>query len=325
MLYIDQFLVLISTLSIYLSNFVKYDSSRAEPDGYFNWKSIVPSKHLQWHQCYERHECARLELPMDPKNTSLHETVTVAILRDPVNISRSDPNYGGSIFFNPGGPGGSGIDYVRWAGYETHYKIEGPKRFDLIGFDPRGIGYSTPQPVCFDSELDRQLYWQQQSIVGLPDESEYALQYHYQAAKAFGQSCDSTIMQYMTTLLNIQDMLAIADFLEPDVKDPLINYWGMSYGTFIGNTLASVYPHRIGKFVLDAVVSSQDFVSNRWGYAIVDLELVHTKFYESCHTAGPSKCPLYEETVDLIRDKVDTPRIASFLTYANLELHYPIS
>lgn len=242
---------------------------------------------------------------MDPKNTSLCETVAVAILRDPVNVSRSDPNYGGSIFFNPGGPGGSGIDYVRWAGYETHHKIEGPKHFDLVGFDPRGIGYSTPQPICFDSELDRQLYWHQQSIVGLPDKSEYALQYHYQAAKAFGQSCNSTIMQYMTTLLNIQDMLAIADALEPDVKDPLINYWGMSYGTFIGNTLASVYPHRIGKFVLDAVVSSSDFVSNRWGYAIVDLEKVHTKFYESCHTAGPSKCPLYEETVDLIRDKVD--------------------
>lgn len=303
-----QYLIPTSLLTICSSIFFNSGTQNAikhEPEGYFNWSTITPQTHLKWHPCYERHECARLEVPMDPKNTSLHETVAVAVIRDPVKISRSDPSYGGSIFFNPGGPGGSGVDYLRWVGYEVRHKIEGPKHFDLVSWDPRGTGHTTPEPFCFDDELDRQLYWIKQEAVGMMDESEYALNYQFQAAKAFGQSCNSTTMRYMTTLATIQDLIAIADALEPDDKEPLINYWGVSYGTFLGNTLTSAYPHRISKTVLDAVLGSHLYISDLWRDSIVDIGKILDKFCESCHKVGPSKCPLYEKTPVLVRTKID--------------------
>lgn len=327
MVSMECLLVLASLLSVcFCFSFSSPDAQKLlkdEPQGYFDWTSITPSKHLKWHPCYERHECARLEVPMDPKNASLHDTVTVAVIRDPVKISRSDPTYGGSIFFNPGGPGGSGINYIRWAGYEIRNKIEGPKHFDLVSWDPRGVGATAPQPFCFDSELERQLYWLKQEAVGMVDESEYALHYQFQAAKAFGQACNSTIMRYMTTLATVQDMIAVADALEPDVKEPLINFWGISYGTFIGNTLASAFPHRISKIVLDGVVGSQDYTSDMWRHALVDTEKILDKFCETCHNVGPSRCPFYEHTPHGIRAKID--RLIESLHKSPIPISYPIA
>lgn len=127
--------------------------------GAFNWTALTPSTTLNWVPCYEAKECARLERPMDPTDTSVNETVALAVMRSPAQVPRSDPRYGGHIFMNPGGPGGSGVGILRWGAYEMQEKIAGPKYFDIISWDPRGVGSSTPLPICFQDDLQRQQYW----------------------------------------------------------------------------------------------------------------------------------------------------------------------
>lgn len=161
---------------------------------------------------------------MDPSDSSINETVALAVIKSSAPVPRTNPNYGGAIFMNPGGPGSSGVNILRWASYEFQSKVAGPKYFDLISWDPRGIGFSTPLPVCFENDLQRQQYWIKQEVVGGINTSPYALQYGFAYSEALGQACNGTIMQYMTTLLTVQDMVAIADALEPNVTEPLINY-----------------------------------------------------------------------------------------------------
>ncbi|KAK3669301.1 hypothetical protein LTR78_010839, partial [Recurvomyces mirabilis] len=231
---------------------------------------------LQWVPCYEGKECARFSRPMDPADPIINETVALAIIRSPAQVPRSDSRYGGSIFMNPGGPGSSGVGILRWAAYEFQSKIGGPKYFDLISGDPRGIGSSMPLPVCFPNNLQRQQYWLKQEVIGGINSSPYALQYGFAVAEAFGQACNSTIMRYMTTLLTVQDVIAIAHALEPNVIEPLINYWGISYGTFVGNTFASVYPHRLGRTVLDGVLGTDDYLSPAWHTGLVNTSAIYS-------------------------------------------------
>lgn len=272
--------------------------------GTFNWTALTPSSTLEWVPCYEAKECARFLRPMDPDDASINETVALAVIRSPAQVARTDPRYGGSIFMNPGGPGSSGVNLLRWLGYEFQHKIGGPKYFDLISWDPRGIGSTTPLPVCFQNNLQREQYWLKQEVIGGINSSPFALQYGLAASEAFGQSCNSTIMRYMTTLLTVKDMVAIADALEPNVTEPLINYWGISYGTFLGNTFASVYPHRLGRTVLDAVLGTDDYLSSAWHTGLVNTSSIYNHFLQLCYNVGETKCPIWANSTSAINSKI---------------------
>lgn len=274
--------------------------------GTFNWTSLTPSTKLEWVPCYEQKECARFQRPMDPSDPSVNETVALAVLRSPAQVSRTDPNYGGHIFMNPGGPGGSGVGLLRWGSYEMQSQIAGPKYFDIISWDPRGVGSSTPLPECFQNDIERQQYWIKQEVIGGINTSPYALQYGFAAAEAFGRSCNSTIMRYMTTLATVQDMVAIADALEPNVTEPLINYWGISYGTFLGNTFASLYPHRLNRTVLDGVLGTEDYLSSAWHLGLVNTSAIYNHFLQLCYQVGATECPIWDNSTDAIRGKIDS-------------------
>lgn len=206
---------------------------------------------------------------------------------------------------NPGGPGGSGVGILRWGAYEMQTKIAGPQYFDLISWDPRGVGSSTPLPECFQNDLQRQQFWIKQEVVGGINTSPYALQYGLAASEAFGQSCNSTIMRYMTTLATVQDMVAIADALEPNVTEPLINYWGISYGTFLGNTFASVYPHRLNRTVLDGVLGTTDYLSSAWHLGLVNTSDIYDHFLQLCHNVGPDECAIWDNSTDAIGNNIE--------------------
>ena len=218
---------------------------------------------------------------MDRNDTSLNETFALAVIRAPADVPRNDSRYGGTIMVNFGGPGSSGVGLLRWASYMMQSEIAGPKYFDLVSWDPRGIGATTPLPQCFDTDLQRQQYWIKQEVIGGIKTSPFSLQFGLVAADAFGKACNGTQIRYMTTLAAVQDMIAIADALEPNVTEPLINYWGISYGTFLGNTFASVYPHRIGKTVLDATLGSKDYLSSAWRTGLVNNSAIIEYFYDS--------------------------------------------
>ena len=112
-------------------------------------------------------------------------------------------------------------------------------------------------------------------------------------------------MRYITTLLAIQDMIAVADALEPNVTKPLINFWGISYRTFFGNTFKSVYPERVGKTVLDATLSTEDYLSSALCRGLMNTSTIYDYFCQTCYQAGPNKCAIWDNSTAAIRAKVD--------------------
>lgn len=140
------------------------------PSKRVTFSSIDPSKHIEWHPCeHDDLQCARLEVPLDWKNSSDKRTMAIAILRIPAKVPVTDSRYGGPIIVNPGGPGGSGVnlalgrgrmlqDIVDATSDPTKYPISSSAAtnssrkdlyFDIIGFDPRGVNNTTPHISCF--------------------------------------------------------------------------------------------------------------------------------------------------------------------------------
>ena len=202
---------------------------------------------IQWSPCRERtgfpFECARVPVPLDYSNPQAG-TISLALLRLPA----SDPTHRiGSLFVNPGGPGGSGVDFVRFAGpYLYGGAIQ--SRFDIVGFDPRGIDRSTPLR-CFDS----------------PDQWGPAFT-HYafprirrqerrwrQADLYLAGACDARgnpIMNHMATADVARDL----DRLRAAVGDDALSYMGVSYGSFLGVTYANMFPDRVRAVIVDGVL-----------------------------------------------------------------------
>ena len=325
-----QKLLALSLLSRLICCFVPLHSKRAPDDlpETFDWSSIEPRNKLRYTPCYHGFECARLTLALEwaaePSNSN---EVILAVARLPAKVNESDPSFGGTVVLNPGGPSGSGVDIVRWVGPGVQEIIDGEKHFEILSFDPRGVKYTTPSSACFEEDADRDMYLLQSRAVGSVDDSEFSLNTKWALAQGLGQLCESSnlgnfpdgsnIRQYVSTALIARDMVNLTDAIEehrlhalsslkPETdkqkvmheasKVPLLNYWGYSYGTYLGNTFASMFPDRIGRMILDGVVDAPDYTATGWTSNLQDNDKVWLKFFEWCFEAGP-KCALYDSHV----------------------------
>lgn len=178
---------------------------------------------------------------------------------------------------NPGGPGDSGVAEVFGLG-QTLSAVVG-SNYDFVGFDPRGVGYSIPSGICVGSGASP---LKRRSIIpGIdfakephgPELPALFFQVAYENATVDGELCQTEIGgpndvgPHMTTSVNVKDMISILDAFaaSPEavgVQEPSnLNYWGFSYGTFLGQTFASMFPDRVGLMVIDGVADPEDFVS----------------------------------------------------------------
>jgi pimeloyl-ACP methyl ester carboxylesterase len=176
-------------------------------------------------------ECAQATVPLDYREPN-SEVILIAMIRLPA----ADPAHKiGSIFFNPGGPGGSGVDFIRGAG-PFLYTDEVRARFDLVSFDPRGIARST-QLRCFDSADEWEPYFTPFSFPITPEEDAIwraADLYLVDACARRGNS----IINHMSTANAARDL----DMLRRAVGDEKLTYVGYSYGSFLGVTYANLFP-----------------------------------------------------------------------------------
>ena len=199
------------------------------------------SQQLGWEPCEDgdEFECATLTVPLD-YNDPAAGTVEIAVLRSP---SSGDDRIG-SLLVNPGGPGGSGIEYAR-----SPDVVSGDvhDRYDIVGFDPRGVGSSTPIDCLSDEELDELV-----ALDGAPaDENELAqLREHYGELAAGCQADAGELLPHIGTTNVARDM----DVLRAVLGDESLNYLGKSYGTYIGALYADQFPERVGRMVLDGAV-----------------------------------------------------------------------
>ncbi|MCM2334706.1 MAG: alpha/beta hydrolase, partial [Anaeromyxobacteraceae bacterium] len=211
---------------------------------------------LDWTPCggdMEGLECATALVPLDydrPRGEKI--ALALARLRATDQAQRI-----GSLFFNPGGPGASGIDYLAYAGPVTGgpqvgrllYDLTGG-RFDLVAFDPRGVARSTPLE-CFES-LDEEYAWSASMPWWFPyrpeQERPFFEAWRYGAGRCLGAG--EPIVAHMSTADAARDL----DLLRRAVGDDRLTYVGFSYGTYLGETYASLFPDKVRALVLDGVV-----------------------------------------------------------------------
>ncbi|RMZ78622.1 hypothetical protein DV738_g3836, partial [Chaetothyriales sp. CBS 135597] len=271
----------------------------------FRWSDIEPQGKLRYTPCYDGLECARLLVPLDWNSPSSEpwQQVALAVVRLPATVNQSDPQFGGTIVLNPGGPSGSGVDLVRRSSRGIQEIVDGEKHFEILAFDPRGTKHTTPGTACFYQDADRDVWSSHNSDTGSVDDGPFSLNVKWALAQGFAQVCDQTslgvfpdgsnIRQYVSTLQVAHDMVRLADAIDEEV--PLLNYWGFSYGTLLGNTFATLFPNRIGRIILDGVVDADDYSATGWLTNLQDNHRVWEFFFQWCFEAGPA-CALYDPT-----------------------------
>ena len=191
----------------------------------------------QWHDCGGP-ECARIEVPLDYAHPD-GPTVSLAMTRVPA--AGSDRL--GSLFVDPGGPGGSATDYARAARGILDRDVR--EAYDVVGVDPRGIGGSEPIRCLTDAQNDTIA-----STASDPrtDAERQAL---LTALELPAQGCAG---QRLVGHMSTQDAARDLDIARAAVGDALFNYFGKSYGTMLGVTYAQLFPQRVGRMVLDGVL-----------------------------------------------------------------------
>lgn len=131
-------------------------SSATDDFGFdFDWDSITPSSDLSYTPCYDKFglQCARLLVPLDWQNASNPHNVSIAIAKLPAKVPDDDPKFGGTIFTNPGGPGGSGVTFILTAGRKLQNILSGRKEYEILSWDPRGVGLTSPNADCFAGDI----------------------------------------------------------------------------------------------------------------------------------------------------------------------------
>jgi pimeloyl-ACP methyl ester carboxylesterase len=199
--------------------------------------------------------------------------IQLAVIRHPA----TDPSQRlGSLFVNRGGRGGSGVNLVLGEAEAGLAPLN--RRYDLIGFDPRGVGGSRPAVRCLtDDEAQGQ-------FATLPSFDTASLGQAVHWASAWVDRCaqrNAAILPYLSTANVARDM----DRLRAAVGDDKLTYVGFSYGTFLGATYASMFPGRVGRLVLDGPVDPDVWVNRpleatQEQLAAFEREL--QRFFSSC-------------------------------------------
>ncbi|KLU86095.1 hypothetical protein MAPG_05114 [Magnaporthiopsis poae ATCC 64411] len=259
--------------------------------GGWSWAALEPSRNLTWQRCYDdAYDCARLDVPMDWLDPSDDSRVVLAVIRlRATNMT----DYRGPVFFNPGGPGGSGIWSMLDHG-ENIQTIVGANH-DVVTFDPRGVGASVPRVECWPYGQER-TFWGL-ADVGVSDSHPGVIYDEYARAAAVSSRCESTlaksgILSHISTASHARDMLEILHQMGQDK----LKYWGFSYGTILGGTFAAMYPDKAERLVSDGNVDYNEWYHGVHINFVRDGDKVLNGFYELCSLAGPRKCAFYEPT-----------------------------
>ncbi|KAF8482305.1 Alpha/Beta hydrolase protein [Gautieria morchelliformis] len=264
----------------------------------FDWEKVVPRPELEWYSCFPNRQCARLEVPLDYNDPS-GEKAAIAMIRIKANVSPNSRKYRGPILFNPGGPGGPGVAFVNSLG-ESFQKLIG-EEFDIVGFDPRGVGLTTPPVAIFSDQYER-AYWNSGAPPLINSTSDSLLD-AYTRSQLLGELSIKRTMhaaEHVSTATVARDMLSIT---QAHGRDKLM-YWGFSYGTVLGATYAALFPDNIERLVIDGVVDFDDYYSGGWSKNLYDTDKILQLLYDECVTAGMS-CPLYANSSSLVQRRVE--------------------
>lgn len=244
-----------------------------------------------WESCEDSFECAEVLAPLDWQDQQ-GEIISIALVR------KSGTEDLPPMLLNPGGPGSSAVAYVidSYTSIGTPYLRES---FQLIGFDPRGVGKSAPVTCEADEPKDRMLYEHVPFAFGTAEYLEYSNQLYAE----FAESCQTT--GFSSAYFNTQQTARDMDLIREVLGQEQLNYLGFSYGTELGANYAALFPDRVGLMVLDGAVDPTLDPSSTLVGQIAGFDKALEAYLEDCLTQ--SFCPF---SGDVESSKA---RIASFL------------
>ncbi|MEV8555007.1 alpha/beta hydrolase [Streptomyces sp. NPDC051917] len=208
----------------------------------------LTSQHLDWHGCKATGDspapsgdwrCATLKVPLDWSEPD-GATIGLALIR----ARATGGNRIGSLLFNFGGPGGSGLEMMPYYA-NTVSKLR--ERYDVVSWDPRGVGASEGVRCRGDRQIEAA-----ETVDGTPDTAQEEKAFLQDAAD-FGKGCQKAagkLLAHVSTTDTARDM----DLMRQVLGDPRMHYFGISYGTELGGVYAHLFPKRVGRMILDAVV-----------------------------------------------------------------------
>ncbi|GGJ33134.1 peptidase [Streptomyces brasiliensis] len=198
---------------------------------------------VTWKKCgttdYPTLQCGSLKVPLDHANPH-GKQITLALSRVPHTAKTSQ----GPLLVNPGGPGGSGLTLAGFVASALPKTVAA--QYDVIGFDPRGVGDSTPALDCKTGHFTPV---RPDSVPGTPALERANLT----RAQSFAAACGkkyASVLPYIDTVSAVQDM----DSIRQALGARKISYFGYSYGTYLGAVYAKLFPERVRRLVLDSIV-----------------------------------------------------------------------
>ncbi|OLO74415.1 alpha/beta hydrolase [Actinomyces oris] len=257
---------------------------------------------IDWQDCSDGtspFQCGKVTVPLDYNNPG-GQTITIALKKLPA--SDGDAEHG-SLFTNPGGPGGSGIRELETQA--TALPEELRAGYDIVGFDPRGVGQSTPITCWTDEDISQALTDAQngKSPDVTPSNTMSSKSLSAQEKMDRGTADAARCAQHsevpeLLDHVGTRDVARDLDVLRATSGDATLNYLGVSYGTHIGAVYADLFPDRVGRAVLDGAMDP----SQRWA----DGEAEVTAFKEGVlrqyveHCQAQNGCPLTGSTDEAI-------------------------
>jgi pimeloyl-ACP methyl ester carboxylesterase len=239
---------------------------------------------INWNACGPRLQCARVPVPLDWARPG-GQKIRLAVIR--YRASRRQQRIG-SMFYNPGGPGVSGVDALRQVGESLEALGQG--RFDVVSWDIRGSGRSAPVR-CFRSARARARFWAGRPVPSTRREKRRYLAKTVAFARRCGSVSGRKLLAHVTTADTARDL----DHLRRLVGDRRLTFYGQSAGTMIGQTYANLFARRVRAMALDSVIDPVAYVKRTAAWLASSMGRVDATFgafLSLCQRAGPDRCPL---------------------------------
>ncbi|RDX55206.1 alpha/beta-hydrolase [Lentinus brumalis] len=253
--------------------------------------------------------CGFLDVPLDYHKPSAGKA-RLAIVKANATGERQ-----GSVFFNPGGPGLSGLSELSTPVIKEFLLNATGGVYDIISWDPRGVGNLTvPGEIfCFDSAVEHAAFFNGTiELTGIEETGNFTDPADVNALLAqapimqkkyeeLGQKCLSSpsgkYLKYIGTAATVRDIVSMANAI--DGPDAPINYYGISGGTIIGSYFVNMFPERVGKVVIDGVVNPVTWATQKpsilWSQQLLSSDTVYKGLITGCALTGPAGCPAASE------------------------------
>jgi pimeloyl-ACP methyl ester carboxylesterase len=250
-----------------------------------------PPAEIDWQPCEQNAEleCGTLNVPLSYVDEEGGATVPIAVLRVP---ARNQDEKIGSLVINPGGPGGSGVDFAAESADSDAFSAAIRDRYDIVGFDPRGVDRSQGV-VCSAPEAPPAAARSWGPFTPPPSGEEQAAA--IAAAEATAARCSANSDPDFPANVTTENVARDMDVLREALGEDQLDFFGTSYGTYLGAVYASLFPDNVDKMVLDGSIDPNLYV-NQPGLddALTALGAAQTlqAYFDTCRTEGPEVCPV---------------------------------